>query len=361
MFISSDFVGFVGPVVHVPGVAWALPGNTVTDPNGVFPNGHTATSWSSGSWQTREIIVTTSAQADLNWLQTRIYGRVNTGYFSFSLEVTPLSAWGDIQDPTGTKPANNADVTNYNDTRVSNVIEENNTLSVSRPVGASFNNNQLAVTGMIRIILPQGFTNTMMKFTVNVYTYSQDKSFSLNLAGYNHYNSGAWYSTEANLLGSTAADNRVRFGYDSTLGKCCIYIGEPTSSWSIPKVMVKDFIAGYSNFARSQWETGWAIDIVTSAPQNVSQDYADALIDAASIRNQGAFATVSKLTASNATTFIDDAAIPAALIGSIALVGTSNFSVKSGTAGARMEMDSQVIKVYDASNVLRVKLGNLSA
>jgi hypothetical protein len=49
------------------------------------------------------------------------------------------------------------------------------------------------------------------------------------------------------------------------------------------------------------------------------------------------------------------------LIGSIALVGTSNFSVKSGTAGARMEMDSQVIKVYDSSGVLRVKLGNLSA
>jgi hypothetical protein len=214
---------------------------------------------------------------------------------------------------------------------------------------------------MIRIILPQGFTDTMMKFTVNVYTYSQDKSFSLHLAGYNYQPGSTWYNTEANLLGSTAADNRVRFGYDSTLGKCCIYIGEPTSSWSYPKVMVKDFVAGYSNFARSQWETGWAIDIVTSAPQNVTQDYADALIDAASIRNQGAFATVSKLTAINATTFIDDSAIGSAQIGSIALVGTSNFSVKSGTAGARMEMDSQVIKVYDSSGVLRVKLGNLSA
>jgi hypothetical protein len=124
--------------------------------------------------------------------------------------------------------------------------------------------------------------------------------------------------------------------------------------------MVKDFIAGYSGFARSQWESGWAIDIVTSAPQNVTQDYADALIDAASIKNQGAFATLNKITSGNATTFIDNAAIGSAQIGSIALVGTSNFSVKSGTAGARMEMDSQVIKVYDASNVLRVKLGNLS-
>jgi hypothetical protein len=125
--------------------------------------------------------------------------------------------------------------------------------------------------------------------------------------------------------------------------------------------MVKDFIAGYSNFARSQWETGWAIDIVTSAPQNVTVDYADSLIDAASIKNQGAFATLNQVTAGNASTYIANAAIGSAQIGSINLVGTSNFSVKSGTAGARMEMDSQVIKVYDSSGVLRVKLGNLSA
>jgi hypothetical protein len=162
MFISSDFVGFVGPVVHVPGVVWALPGNTVADPNSVFPNGHTATSWGSGSWQTREIIVTTSAQADLNWLQTRIYGRVSTGYFAFSMEVTSL------------------------------------------------------------------------------------------------------------------------------------------------------------------------------------------------------FGGAGQINSSNASTYIANAAIGSAQIGSIALVGTSNFSVKSGTAGARMEMDSQVTKVYDSSGVLRVKLGNLS-
>jgi len=37
------------------------------------------------------------------------------------------------------------------------------------------------------------------------------------------------------------------------------------------------------------------------------------------------------------------------------------FSVRSGTSGARMEMKDNVIKVYDANGVLRVKLGNLSA
>ena len=257
------------------------------------------------------------------------------------------------------KPEDNADVTNYNDNRVSNVIEENDTLFVSRPVGASYNLNQPAVTGMIRIILPQGWTYTMMKFTVNVYTFSSDKSFSLHVAGYN-YASGNWYNTEANLIGSTASDNRVRFGYDSALDKCCIYIGEPTSSWSYPKVMVKDFIAGYSNYSRGQWETGWAIDIVTSAPQNVTVDYADSLIDAATIKNQGAFATLNQVTAGNASTYIADAAIGSAQIGSIALVGKANFSAKSAASGARMEMDAEVIKVYDSAGVLRVKLGNLA-
>ena len=257
------------------------------------------------------------------------------------------------------KPEDNADVTNYNDNRVSNVIEENDTLFVSRPVGASYNLNQPAVTGMIRIILPQGWTYTMMKFTVNVYTFSSDKSFSLHVAGYN-YASGNWYNTEANLIGSTASDNRVRFGYDSALDKCCIYIGEPTSSWSYPKVMVKDFIAGYSNYSRGQWETGWAIDIVTSAPQNVTVDYADSLIDAASIKGQGAFATLNQVTAGNASTYIANAAIGSAQIGSIALVGKANFSAKSAASGARMEMDAEVIKVYDSAGVLRVKLGNLA-
>lgn len=38
-----------------------------------------------------------------------------------------------------------------------------------------------------------------------------------------------------------------------------------------------------------------------------------------------------------------------------------NMTVKSGTTGARVEIKSNVIKVYDASNVLRVKIGDLNA
>lgn len=68
------------------------------------------------------------------------------------------------------------------------------------------------------------------------------------------------------------------------------------------------------------------------------------------------------VTAANASTYIASAAIGAAQIGSIALVGTNNFSVKTANGtGARMEMDSRVIKIFDSNNVLRVKIGDLSA
>jgi hypothetical protein len=74
----------------------------------------------------------------------------------------------------------------------------------------------------------------------------------------------------------------------------------------------------------------------------------------------GAFANLNQINSTNASTYIANAAIRAAQIGSLSLTG-NNFNVKSATSGARMEMDNNVIKVYDASNVLRVKLGNLSA
>lgn len=101
-------------------------------------------------------------------------------------------------------------------------------------------------------------------------------------------------------------------------------------------------------------------DVTTASafhePPNFQQSYTGAL-------NATYGATIGsnltgKFTAANITTFFANAAIGAAQIGSINLVG--NFNVKSATAGQRMEMDSSSIKVYDSNGVLRVKLGNLA-
>ena len=67
------------------------------------------------------------------------------------------------------------------------------------------------------------------------------------------------------------------------------------------------------------------------------------------------------ITETNVSTYIGNAAIGAAQIGSLALVGTDNFDVKTALTGARMEMTGRAIKVYDASGVVRIHIGDLSA
>ena len=68
-----------------------------------------------------------------------------------------------------------------------------------------------------------------------------------------------------------------------------------------------------------------------------------------------------QITAATASTYIADAAIGSAQIGSIALIGTSNFSVRSSANASisRIEMDSQVIKIFEGS-AIRIKIGNLA-
>lgn len=75
----------------------------------------------------------------------------------------------------------------------------------------------------------------------------------------------------------------------------------------------------------------------------------------------GLVAGLGQLDTSNISTVIANGAIGSAQIGSIALVGTANFSVKTAVTGARMEMDSRAIKVFDSGGVKRVQLGDLTA
>ena len=97
-------------------------------------------------------------------------------------------------------------------------------------------------------------------------------------------------------------------------------------------------VAGAMQTVASRWTPGNFAEQIT--PANASTYIANAAIGTAQIQ---------------------DASITAAKIGSLALVGTNNFSVRTATAGARMEMDSRAIKIFDANGVLRVQLGDLTA
>ena len=82
--------------------------------------------------------------------------------------------------------------------------------------------------------------------------------------------------------------------------------------------------------------------------------------DWASVTNKTGFASISQITPSNVTTYIANAAIGAAQIGSVALTGNGSFSaVGTTTGGNYMDMNSQRIKIF-AGGVLRVQLGDLT-
>ena len=185
---------------------------------------------------------------------------------------------------------NGSIVNKPNDVELLNNWSESNITTITRPEGASLSGGSSS-SGAIVIHLPQSWTNTMLKCWVDVFLYNNDqRSFSLLVGGYTYNSSSQWVNEFAHLVGSTASDNRVRFGHNGS--KCCIVIGEESSVWSYPKIIVRDFQAGHSNYSINQWKTGWDITFESDlSGYTFTGDISDALIDATSIKDQGSLAT----------------------------------------------------------------------
>ncbi|MCH2040276.1 MAG: phage tail protein [Saccharospirillaceae bacterium] len=131
---------------------------------------------------------------------------------------------------------------------------------IAAPGGATFSINSFQV-GAIKIQLPQGFTNTMLKFVVDVFNYRSGESFSVEIAGYNYgAGGGVWVHCSSKVSGTKSVP--VRFGHEG--GKCCVWLGNTDTTWRYPKVMVRDFVAGHTNYGAANWKSGWVLSLVTS-------------------------------------------------------------------------------------------------
>ena len=144
-----------------------------------------------------------------------------------------------------------------------------NVSRVMLPHGASYSGSG-TVTGAFKIKLPVSWTNTMMSMRVVIYDYSDGESFEVQCGGYNHTGSGGYW---VNMFGHIIADPNkdrafnIRFGHDGS--NCCIFIGETSSTWSYPKVVVTEFIGGHSGYTHANWDNNWDITAVTSFPSNI--------------------------------------------------------------------------------------------
>lgn len=143
------------------------------------------------------------------------------------------------------------------------VISEGSGLFITNPKGAMLATQTGSHTGPIKIALPVLWTNTMLRFTVDIFDYATREAFSVTVGGYNYSSSSQWINPQAYIISSSSSrDFAVRFGHDGT--KACIWIGETNSNWSYPQIVVKDFFAGYSSYARTTWDDGWSVSLETA-------------------------------------------------------------------------------------------------
>lgn len=155
----------------------------------------------------------------------------------------------------------------------------NNQNSIIRaPEGGLYVGSGGTVAGAIKITLPVFFTNTMLKFTVDIFEYVAGYSCSIEISGYNYVGGpNAWYQVTARVLGGSNVEYPVYFGHNGT--KACIWIGDYASgvSWSYPQIRVRDVLLGYSNYTAAMWESGWAISFDNSVRTNVTATVLDTL------------------------------------------------------------------------------------
>lgn len=141
-------------------------------------------------------------------------------------------------------------------------VSENAITQIYAPQGGSFVKNGTDVKGAIQIKLPVLYTNTMLRFRVEVFNYITDKSFTAIIGGYNYAAASNWHNCSAQIL-TTSLDNahKVYFGDDGT--NAIVWIGEADSDWKYLKVRISEVQASHGNYDINTWNKGWAIDLDT--------------------------------------------------------------------------------------------------
>ena len=146
---------------------------------------------------------------------------------------------------------------------------------VAYPGGGKVGSSSSTQAGYIKITLPQSWTNTMMQFSVDVFEYSDNKTKTFKIAGYNYSPSGgSWHKASATVLaGNDSTTYRVEFGHDGS--KCAIYISKGTdgasSSWVYPFVVVRDASFSWNSIDISNWIDGWDVSFSTATLSGITQ------------------------------------------------------------------------------------------
>ena len=193
------------------------------------------------------------------------------------LDVSPATLGQNIYDSGGILLGDgdvlNTEITIANDGTISGIgsgtgaqvrnnLDAAGLLHIARPLGGQYAVDA-PVTGALRIKLPRGFTNAMVRFVVTIYEYAGGAVQTYEIGGYAYGATTSWYNIAATFVGAPSKSRRVQFGASG--GKAAIWIGETTTVWQYPKVLISDVIVGYGDVVEANWASGWEIAFDSSA------------------------------------------------------------------------------------------------
>lgn len=145
---------------------------------------------------------------------------------------------------------------------------------IGYPYGGVLMSQTSSTTGYLKITLPVSWNSCMMKFKVSIYNYVANSSCDYFIGGYN-YSGGSngyfWTKTFAYSIGDDAGslcNLPVRFYHDGS--KCCVGIGETTTKWAYPQVVISDLTIGFNGGTYASFRSGWNLSITSTAFANVS-------------------------------------------------------------------------------------------
>lgn len=148
-----------------------------------------------------------------------------------------------------------------------NARTEGNMMTLPSVGGGQHYPGSASIPGYVKIRLPSGPDNTMLRFTVGIYEYNDQSSVKYDVGG--HLYGTYWINIFATAVGKATSVRPVSFGKDEA-GYFCVWIGTVGGNWLYPGVTISNFQAHYSNFAESQWKAGWQITVTTTAIANLT-------------------------------------------------------------------------------------------
>ncbi len=135
----------------------------------------------------------------------------------------------------------------------------------------------------------------MLHFQLSIYNYSDKKSLTYFIGGYNYKGGGGdWVNCTAYGIGhpdsTTYRNLTVRFSKDSN-EKPCIYIGEANTKWPITTFQIHNVVLSHTNDEYTNWIDAFTMSLESSFSSSTHQQ----TITNTSVANGGNASTATKL------------------------------------------------------------------